>query len=183
MKTVKQNLTAAQIRLLDRVILANGLNDNLTFRSLTTREQKSLYNLRNKALYIYVDSDDKLRLNVSRMINDTDFINYVASKKQDVISEKMDRLKKAREEQSVANFLIRKVYSGDIYKHTGNQIRNQIWSFYGLKESRARLEESKKAIKEERNEILDLCYDKLDYSKTYTYSLDNYDYPFKSKLK
>ena len=34
MKTVKQNLTEAQIRLLDRVILANGLNDNLTLRSL-----------------------------------------------------------------------------------------------------------------------------------------------------
>jgi len=183
MKTVKQNLTEAQIRLLDRVILANGLNDNLTLRSLSAKEKKSLYKLRSKALYIYVAADDKLMLNVMRLIEDTNFMNYVASKRQDVISEKMDRLKKAREEQAVANFLIARVYSGDVRRYTGNQISNQVWSFYGEKETRARLEETKKAIKEERNEVLDLCYEKLVQDKTYTYSLDNYDYPFKSKLK
>tara|TARA_A100000172_G_scaffold75793_1_gene58786 strand:+ start:558 stop:1106 length:549 start_codon:yes stop_codon:yes gene_type:complete len=182
MKTVKQNLTAAQIRLLDRVILANGLNDNLTFRSLTTKEQKSLYNLRNKALYIYVDSDDKLRLNVSRMINDTDFINYVASKKQDVISEKMDRLKKAREEQSVANWIIRNTGLSAASKYKGLSLFNNIYTFYNEKEIRARKEESKEIIRKERNEILDLAF-RIDHTKTYVYSLDNYDYPFESKLK
>jgi len=183
MKTVKQNLTEAQIRLLDRVILANGLNDNLTLRSLSAKEKKSLYKLRSKALYIYVAADDKLMLNVMRLIEDTNFMNYVASKRQDVISEKMDRLKKAREEQAVANFLIRKVYSGDISKYTGNQISNQIWSYYGNKETRARLEESKKALREERNKVLDLSYAKINQDKTYAYSLDVEDYPFKSKLK
>jgi hypothetical protein len=176
MKTVRQNLTKAQIRLLDKVILANGLNDNLTLRSLSAKEKKSLHKLRSKALYIYVAADDKLMLNVSRMINDTNFINYVASKRQDVQLEKESRLAAAREEQSIANFLIRKVYSGDISRYRGNQITNQIWSYYGNKETRARLEESKKALREERNKVLDLSYAKINQDKTYAYSFDVEDY-------
>ena len=71
MKTVKQNLTEAQLRLLDKVIMANGLFDNLTFRMLSKKEKKSFHNLRSKALYLYVDANDKIMLNVGRMINDT----------------------------------------------------------------------------------------------------------------
>ena len=103
MKTVKQNTTEAQRRLLDKVIMANGLCDQLTLRMLTKKEQKSFYNLRSKALYICADANGNLILNVTRMITDTDFIKYVASKKWDVQLEREARLAKARKEQRIVN--------------------------------------------------------------------------------
>lgn len=178
MKTVKQNLTEAQVRLLDKVILANGLNDNLTLRSLSNKETKSLHNLRSKALYIYVDSDDRLMLNVSRMINDTDFMNYVASKKEDVQLEKESRLAAAKREQRIANALIRKVGLSPATKYRGIKISDSVWSFYNEKERRARTEESKEVIRAERNKMLDVSYKELFQDKTYAYSLDVEDYKF-----
>jgi hypothetical protein len=175
MKTVRQNLTKAQIRLLDKVILANGLNDNLTLRSLSAKEKKSLHKLRSKALYIYVAADDKLMLNVMRLIEDTNFMNYVASKKLDVQLEKEARLAEARKEQRIANLLIRRTELLASGKYKGLNIFNNIYSFYNAKENRAKLEESKKAIREERNELIELSY-ALDHTKTYSYSLGVNDY-------
>jgi len=180
MKTVKQNTTEAQRRLLDKVIIANGLHDNLTFTMLTKKEQKSFHNLRSKALYMYVDANNRVMLNVGRMIMDEDFMRYAGQKKNEIMSVKMDRLKKAREEQSVANLLIRTCGLSAAAKYRGLTIFNAIYSFYNEKENRAKLEESKKAIREERNDLIELSY-KLDHTKTYVYSLDNYDYPYEFK--
>ena len=175
MKTVKQNLTEAQLRLLDRVIMANGLCDQLTLRMLTKKEQKSFYNLRSKALYICVVANGNLILNDTRMINDTNFMNYVASKKLDVQLEKEARLAKARKEQRIVNLLLRRTELLASGKYKGISIFNAIYSFYNAKENRAKLEESKKAIREERNKLIELSY-ALDHTKTYSYSLGVNDY-------
>ena len=175
MKTVKQNLTEAQLRLLDKVIMANGLSDNLTFKMLSDKEKKSFHNLRSKALYVYVDANDKIMLNVGRMINDTNFMNYVASKKLDVQLEKEARLAKARKEQRIVNLLLRRTELLASGKYKGISIFNAIYSFYNAKENRAKLEESKKAIREERNKLIELSY-ALDHTKTYSYSLGVNDY-------
>tara|TARA_R100001510_G_C7579444_1_gene152972 strand:- start:27 stop:563 length:537 start_codon:yes stop_codon:yes gene_type:complete len=175
MKTVKQNLTEAQLRLLDRVIMANGLSDQLTLRMLTKKEKKSFYNLRSKALYICADANGNLILNVTRMINDTNFMNYVASKKLDVQLEKEARLAKARKEQRIANLLIRRMGLSAASKYKGVSIWNSIYTFYNEKEKRARTEESKKAARKERNEFLELSR-YIDQNKTYAYSLDVNDY-------
>ena len=175
MKTVKQNLTEAQLRLLDKVIMANGLSDNLTFKMLSDKEKKSFHNLRSKALYVYVDANDKIMLNVGRMINDTNFMNYVASKKLDVQLEKEARLAAKRKEQRIVNLLIRKTGLTASSKYKGISIFNAIYSFYNEKENRAKLEESKKAAREERNQLIELSYE-IDHTKTYAYSLDVNDY-------
>lgn len=175
MKTVKQNLTEAQLRLLDRVIMANGLCDQLTLRMLTEKQKKSFYSLRSKALYICADANGNLILNVTRMINDTNFMNYVSSKKLDVQLEKDARLAAKRKEQRIVNLLIRKTGLTASSKYKGISIFNAIYSFYNEKENRAKLEESKKAAREERNQLIELSYE-IDHTKTYAYSLDVNDY-------
>tara|TARA_Y100001938_G_C7912530_1_gene340352 strand:- start:107 stop:655 length:549 start_codon:yes stop_codon:yes gene_type:complete len=175
MKTVKQNTTEAQRRLLDKVIMANGLCDQLTLRMLTKKEQKSFYNLRSKALYICADANGNLILNVTRMITDTDFIKYVASKKWDVQLEREARLAKARKEQRIVNLLIRTMGLSAASKYKGVSIWNSIYTFYNQKEKRARTEESKKAARKERNEFLELSR-YIDQNKTYAYSLDVLDF-------
>ena len=175
MKTVKQNTTEAQRRLLDKVIMANGLFYNLTFNRLSKKEKKSFHNLRSKALYLYVDGNDRVMLNVGRMINDTNFMNYVASKKLDVQLEKEARLAKAKKEQRIANLLIRRMGLSAASKYKGVSIWNSIYTFYNEKEKRARTEESKKAARKERNEFLELSR-YIDQNKTYAYSLDVLDF-------
>ena len=54
-----KNLTPAQKRLLNKIIIANGLFDVITLRSLNTREKKTFHNLRSKGIYVYCIGDDK----------------------------------------------------------------------------------------------------------------------------
>lgn len=176
MKTLKQKLTPAQFRLLDRVIMANGLADVITLKMLTAKEKKSFYSIREKGMYIKCEGDkNKIVLNLYKMINDVDFMNYVASKRNEVQLEKDSRLAAARREQRIVNLLMRKTGLTASAKYRGISIFNAIYSFYNAKENRAKLEESKKAIREERNKLIELSYE-IDHTKTYTYSLDVNDF-------
>ena len=171
-----RNLTPAQKRLLNRVIIANGLFDNLTLRDLNTRETKTFYNLRRKGLYVYCEGENKkIMLNVGKMINESDFMDYVASFKHEINGIKIDRLKAAREEQSIVNLVIRKTGLLASQKYRGSKLYNNIWIFYNAKEQSASTEESKKEIRAERNKIIDLSM-KINEAKTYAYSLEIHDY-------
>lgn len=177
-----KNLTPAQKRLLNKIIIANGLFDVITHSSLNTREKKTFYKLRSKGLYVYCIGDDKkIMLNVGKMINDSEFMNYCSHFKNEIMSIKMDRLKKARKEQAIANMLMRQTGLSATNRYKGLSIFNSIYSFYNDKESRLRSDLRKAQVRAERNELIELSY-ALDHTKTYAYSLDNYDYPFESKF-
>lgn len=176
MKTIKQKLTPAQFRLLDKIIMANGLFDVITLKSLTAKEKKSFYKIREKGLYVICEGDkNNLVLNVGKMINDAHFMNYVASKRNEVQLEKEARLAKAKKEQSIANLLIRRMGLSAASRYKGVTIWNSIYVFYNKKENQVRLIESKKSIRDERNKFLQLSY-VIDHTKTYAYSLDVEDY-------
>jgi hypothetical protein len=176
MKTLKQKLTPAQFRLLDRVIMANGLGDVITLKMLTAKEKKSFYKIREKGMYIKCEGDkNKIVLNVYKMINDADLMNYVASKREDVQAEKQARLDAASKEQSIVNLLMRKTGLTASAKYRGLTIFNAIFSFYNEVEKKLRHEESKKVARKERNKLIELSYE-LDHTKTYTYSLDVQDF-------
>ena len=156
MKTLKQKLTPAQFRLLDRVIMANGLGDVITLKMLTAKEKKSFYKIREKGMYIKCEGDkNKIVLNVYKMINDADLMNYVASKREDVQAEKQARLAKARKEQSIANLIIRRMGLSAATQYKGVSIWNSIYTFYNEVEKELRTEESKKVARKERHKFLE----------------------------
>ena len=113
------------------------------------------------------------------------FITWIKENKECMICRKkfindnidIDRVK----EQAIANMLMRQTGLSATSKYKGLSLFNSIYSFYNDKESRLRSDLRKAQVRAERNELIELSY-ALDHTKTYAYSLDNYDYPFESKF-